>query len=144
MSTPKKDETAKNSAPVKIVDASSFTKNAHKVATVTDKWEGTAPGDIQEGLQSTDLEQVKIDNLLNRTITIIGFQKRTGTLKGKETEYLIIMAVPEGTTAPVVFITGAQVIRKKLEKCAESGSLPVSGKILLQDGEDFKYYDLVS
>lgn len=135
----KKDET--KAAPV-TVDASAFTKNAKKVTSVVDIWIGTSPNMIKEGLSSSDLEQVKTDFLLNRQITIIGYQKRQGVLKGKETEYLIIIAVPEGSTAPLVFICGGQVVRKKLEKCAED--LPVTGKLISCEGDDFNYYDFVS
>lgn len=137
----KKDETKK--APVQV-DASNFTKGAKRVTAVTDVWQGISPNQIQEGLQSTDLEQVKTDFLLEKEITVIGYQKRTGVLKGKETEYLIIMAVPAGRTSPLVFICGGSVVRKKLEKCAEAGELPITGKIVQCEGDDFNYYDFVS
>jgi hypothetical protein len=142
MQTPvKKDEVKK---PLPVVDASSFTKGAKKVTAVTDIWSGVSPNQIQSGLQSTDLEQVKTEFLLNRNITVIGFQSRQGVLKGKETTYLIIMAVLEGSTSPLVFICGGSVVRKKLEKCAEAGELPISGKIISCEGDDFNYYDFVS
>ena len=137
----KKDEQKK--APVQV-DASSFAKGAKRVTSVTDVWAGVSPNQIQEGLQSTDLEQVKTDFLLDKEITVIGYQKRTGVLKGKETEYLIIMAIPTGRTSPVVFICGGSVVRKKLEKCAEAGELPIIGKIVSCEGDDFNYYDFVS
>jgi hypothetical protein len=136
----KKDETKK--APA-VVDASKFTKGAKPVA-VLDKWNGTSPSDIQAGLQSTDLPQKDVKEILGTPIVIIGFQNRQGVIKGKQTDYKIIMAVKANETAPFVFITGGAVVCKKLDKAVLENALPVSGTIVNQEGDDFNYYDLVS
>lgn len=140
MNTKKEDTTKK--APV-TVDASKFTKGA-KPVSILDKWNGVSPSDLQDGLQSTDLPQKDIREILGTPLVIIGFQKRQGVIKGKQTEYMIIMAVREKETAPFVFITGGSVVCKKLDKAMLENALPVSGTIVNQEGDDFNYYDLVS
>ena len=129
---------------VVIVNARKFTDGARKIATVTEKWYGVKPEDLQAGLSSQDLPQAEIKSLLDTTITIIGFQKRKGILKGKESEFLIILAVPELEENVIVLVCGGSVIKKKLDTAMSENALPVTGKIVETEGEDFKYYDFVS
>jgi hypothetical protein len=142
--SPKKNSSEKQ--PV-TVDASKFTKGAKEIKGVTDKWFGVAPSAIQEGLSSLDLPQLskKAGTYpYDKELTVIGFTKRTGTIKDKETEYLIIMAVPAGESQPVCFITGAAVVVEKLLKAAEENSLPVKGRIVEVEGANATYDDFVS
>jgi hypothetical protein len=137
------DTSTPEKAPVQV-DASRFTKNAQPVLSVTDKWNGVGPSDLQPGLKSTDLEQFKLADLENREITILGYQERTGTLKGKETEYVLLLIVVEGSNNASICLTGASVVVKKVRKSLEAGALPIKGRVVECQGADFNYYDLVS
>lgn len=125
----------------KTVDASAYTKNASNVKLL-EKWVGVGPSDLAEGLTSLDLEKAALSDLEGKTITVIGYQERTGTLKGKETEYLLILAVPETSNQPVIISTGASVVLKQLRKAAETGALPLKGTVKERKGDDFNYYVL--
>jgi hypothetical protein len=126
------------------VDVSDKLNDAKPISDITDKWYGVSPSELQEGLTSQQLGQVDLENLIDKGITVLGFHKREGKIKGKTTEYMIIMAVPEGQNFPIVFMTGGQVICRKLQKAADENSLPVKGHISYREGADFPYYDFTN
>ena len=128
-------------APV-VVDASAFTAKAGTVKEL-DKWVGTCPSDLKPGLASTDLEKVALNDLVNKRIVAIGYQERTGVQKGKDTNYLLILAVPEGTKQPVIISTGASVVCKKIRKAQEAGVWPLGGMVKLCGEGRNQYFDLV-
>ena len=126
-----------------IVNVSSYTEKARPVADVTEHWFGISPSEVQEGLTSQALPQRDIDDFCGEEITVLGFQNRTGKIRGKETSYKIIMAAGDNGEA-FVFITGAQVINRKLQDCADREALPVRGRIEHKKGADFSYYDFTA
>ena len=128
--------------PVRV-DVSSHIAGARHIADVTEKWLGKAPGALQEGLTSQQLPEVEIETLVDRSVTVLGFQMRSGKIKGKETEYLIALVVPEGETAVYTLVTGASVIVRKLKQAADAEALPVVGTIVQRKG-DFTYYDFIA
>jgi len=127
------------------INASQYADKAKKVATVTEKWFGVAPHELQEGLTSQQLPQVdEIDNLDGSEVTVLGFQKREGTFRGAASEYLIIMLQVTGEEEVKVLVTGAGVVKRKLLKCAEENALPVKGKIIKRKGPENDYFDFAS
>jgi hypothetical protein len=125
------------------VDCSNFVKGAKHISTITEKWIGISPNQIQEGLTSLQLAQVEIENLVDHQITVMGYQERKGKIKGKETDYIIAIVVPEGETSPCTLITGAAVIVRKLRQVGDAEAFPVAGTIVERKG-DFTYYDFIS
>jgi len=124
------------------VNASAHVDRAKKVSTVTEKWYGLAPHELQEGLTSQQLPQIdEIDNLSGVEITVLGFQKREGTFRGAASEYLIIMFQATGEEEVKVLVTGAGVVKRKLLKCAEENSLPIKGTIIKRRGPENDYFD---
>lgn len=126
------------------VSAKKFAAGAKSISEVTDKWTGVKPSDIQDGLSSQDLPQRDIKSLLDVPLTVIGFQKRKGMLKGKESEFLIVLAVPDSDENCIVFVCGGSVVRKKLESAAAENSLPIHGHLVETEGTDYTYFDFVS
>jgi hypothetical protein len=131
----------------KKINAASFVSGAKSISDVTDKWCGKSPSDLADGLVSTDLPEVDIKTLIDKPITVLGYQERTGKVGEKDTEYLICLAVPAGQDYAVIFLTGGEVILRKLRQANTENALPVSGKIISRkgaSGSKFTYYDFVS
>lgn len=134
-------------ATPKKINAAQFVTGAKGISEVTDKWCGKSPADLAEGLVSTDLPEVDIKTLVDKPITILGYQERTGKIGEKETQYHIVMAVLQGQDYVCIFLTGGEVILRKLRQANAENALPVSGKIISRkgtSGSKFTYYDLVS
>jgi hypothetical protein len=139
MSKKQASETGAPAAEPKKPDISNLLANnpARSIRDVTEKWYGINPNQIDPNLDSRQLEQVEMDFLRGRTITVLGFQKKMGEQKGKESPFLVIMLVPEGYTSPVIAITGAAVVYKKLLQAESENALPVKGMIFKPEGKDY-------
>jgi len=124
-------------------DASRFHKAAKEIAGIVGKIEGIQFEEIQEGLTINNIPRIDKNDLMGEKITVLGFQRRSGKIKGKDTNYAIIFLLApknlQGThnkemvDVPVdsicSFATGGAVITKKLYEAAVENSFPITGTI---------------
>ena len=129
--------------PAVSVNVSDKVKNAKPVALITEKWFGTAPHDLQEGLTSQQLPQRELEDCDGEEITVLGFQNRQGTLKGKATNYKILLCADTQGNA-FIMITGASVVGRKIDECSSAEALPVRGTLQHKKGGDYWYWDFVA
>jgi hypothetical protein len=117
---------------------------AKPVSDVTEHWFGTAPHDLQAGITSLDLPRMKTEEIVDKEITVLGFQKRTGKIKGKETEYVLALCAVEGIDDAQIVTMGGAVVFRKLNECADSENLPVKGHIVERTSKGgVNYYDFI-
>lgn len=115
-------------------------ENIPTVSSQVEKWYGQSPDDLQKGITSKDLPQLDIDNLIDKEIAVLGFQNRSGNIKGKESKYILMLCVPVETKQVGIIMTGAGVVMRKVKDIAENGTFPV--RAIIRYNKTKKYYDL--
>lgn len=123
------------------VDAGSL-ENAKRIVDVVDVWVGRSPDSFEKGLISKDLPELSCDDVLDRQVVILGYQERTGKIKGKETEYLICLVTVDGEPKLYSLIVGGMVLVRKIREVGHSEALPAIGRIIKPTGK--AYFDFVA
>lgn len=115
---------------------------AKRIVDVVDVWVGRSPDSFQKGLISKDLPELSCDDILDREVTIFGYQERSGKIKGKDTEYLITLVTVEGETKLYSLIVGGMVLVRKIREVGHSEALPAIGRVVKPEGK--AYFDFVA
>jgi hypothetical protein len=122
--------------------------SATSISDITEVWFGTKPSDLGDDLTGKDFDQIAIEELANKEICFLGFMEREGMAdkEGKPGKFLVILATVAGRSEPVILVTGAAVVVKKLDKAFKEDSLPVSGRLVPVQSKNRKghYWDFVS
>jgi hypothetical protein len=121
---------------------------ATSVSEIEEEWFGLSPADALESGTGRDLPELPIDELVHREITLLGYQLREGMeneKSGKPGQFAVIFALVTGASEPIILITGASVIVKKLQKAHDDNQLPIKGTIVHVKSKNskYRYYDLV-
>jgi len=118
------------------------TAGARRIVDVVDIWTGRSPESFQAGLISKDLPELSCDDVLDREVVILGYQERTGKIKGKDTEYLICLVTVDGEDKLYSLIVGGMVLVRKIREVGHSEALPAIGRIIKP--VDKAYFDFVA
>lgn len=114
------------------VNLSDLQTKAHPVKEFTDVWVGSSPDVL--GIDKDSKEKIELADLENQEIVILGYSKRKGDIG----PFVICTFVVMGGNKANVFITGAQIIVRKMDEVAEQEGFPVSGRITIHPSKSFK------
>jgi hypothetical protein len=153
-SAPSKSESANSSANSKSGKKINYDvlKQKQSAATaisdITEVWFGTKPSDLGDDLTGKDFDQIAIEELANKEVCFLGFMEREGMAdkEGKPGKFLVILSTVAGRSEPVILVTGAAVVVKKLGQAFKEDSLPVAGRLVPVQSKTRKgnYWDFVS
>lgn len=112
---------------------------AKPMSMFAEKWLGMSPHDIDPNVSNSECDKVELSDLDGETVTVYGMLKKSGTTG----PWAVIACIVSGHDIPVVFVTGAAVILRKLDTAYENGGFPVAGQIVKRKGKKFTYFDIV-